>query len=164
MKPGLGDDMAGDDWDLAQAIKANAEGIGTLLTLIILTALGQLLVLACVVLGGWLVIEDQADRTEADRQFIVDSAVDSCEDRNFTKQALRDLIRTAIADNSRGMGDLMQVEGFDDLPPSMQTYLRNLSQPSSDTPSTADRLRAYRDGLVDEDCGALAARIHAELD
>jgi hypothetical protein len=107
--------------------------------------------------------EEADDRVESDRRIVVAQTVLSCEDRNHTKKVLRETIDAALAGGG-GIGDLTKVPGFDELDPDTQEYFRNLMAGGSDSQSSGDRLRAYRDSLIDEDCKALGRKLSAELE
>lgn len=106
------------------------------------------------------------DRIGADRRQVLAADFTNCEQRNLTKDSLRGVIDAALGSGS-GTGDLTKVPGFESLDPSMQQYLRNLSTASAnsdDQGSSRDRLLAFRDSLVNQDCEAIKATQEQKLD
>lgn len=111
--------------------------------------------------------EEAEDRAESDRRIVVSQTLVSCRDRNATKDAVRGLIDQAIAEGSNGGNlDFAEIEGFEDLEAQDRAYWLNVGEVLNSAPSGSsitDRLQAYRDGLIDEDCKALAATLERQL-
>lgn len=110
-------------------------------------------------------VEREAEeRALADRRILVQRTVATCNERNHTKEVLRGTISAAIEGESTAPTDFTQVPGFDALDANTKTYLRNLSSATGGGSSSAERLRAYRDSLIDEDCVQLGEDLTEELE
>lgn len=103
--------------------------------------------------------DEEAHRLETDRDLLLTFTEENCHDRNVTKEAVRGTIDAAL--RSEGRRDLTRVPSFKLLPPEMQQFVRDISNPGN--PTAADNLRAYRETLVDEDCKALVAEFERNL-
>lgn len=115
--------------------------------------------------GALLAVRAEANhRSAGDRDILIARTVATCNERNITREAIRGTIDAAIEEG--GVEDLTKVPGFDDLDPATQQYFRNIVDLQvDDTGATStDRLIAYRDSLIDENCDELGERLRAELE
>lgn len=135
---------------------------------ILLTIVPAYILLVLVALVGFKFIEREAnDRSESDRSILVQRTIATCEERNVTKDAIRGTINAAIEGGNGGGGiDLTNVPGFSELDLPTQAFFRNLAEMSRDDSgqTSADRLRAYRDSLVNEDCQKVGRDLADQLD
>ena len=113
-----------------------------------------------IVVGFYFDSEDDKAQQASERTVLVKIVESNCDARNLNKAATRDLITTAV-----GAGeptDFTLIPSFQFLDPETQQFLRDVSRDSSDT-TTTERLIAFRDALVNEDCSTLATETRRAL-
>lgn len=137
--------------------------------------LAAYIVIACAAAFGLWRVESTADeahdaaaRAEATAIAFEEAEVrqdaEDCANRNQTKDALRGVINAAIGENRSSSGgggslDPSVIPGFADLDPEDQVFWMNVLRAISgggddgDNTNSTERLIAYRDSLVNEDCG-----------
>lgn len=126
--------------------------------------IGYAILVAGIVIAIIGVRSESDDRADSDRDILLAFTIKTCVDRNQTKDALRETINAGI--EGGGVGDLSKVPGFEDLDAATQIFFRNLATLSEDESgkTSTERLRAYRDSLVDENCDKAADDLRTELE
>lgn len=146
---------------------ATDDGNGSTGHAIRLLVLGYFVLVVGVVGALVLVRSETNSRSDADRDILVTFTTETCDDRNNTKDALRETITVAIEGGSTEGLDLTSVPGFEDLDAATQIFFQNLALVTTEgegQDSTEERLRAYRDSLVDEDCSTVADDLRKKLE